>query len=139
MKTTMDIQEYRAFDPAEVLPLYESAGWINYTRNPEMLRRAFAGSLCVLCAREEGALIGLIRAVGDGESALLVQDLLVRPEFRRRGVGTALMRALLARYPDTYQTVLFTDRTETTLAFYRSLGFIPAGEMGCEGLMRIRP
>ncbi len=124
------IKPYFAYDEAEVLSLYGSVGWTNYTRDPAMLRRAFAGSLAVLGAYDGGRLIGLARAVGDGASVLLVQDLLVRPEDQRRGVGTALMCTMLERFGKVYQTFLMTDDTAEHDAFYRSLGFTRAAELG---------
>lgn len=124
------IKPYSAYNEAEVLALYESVGWTNYTRDPAMLRRAFAGSLAVLGAYDGGRLIGLVRAVGDGASVLLVQDLLVLPEWQRKGVGTALMRAMLERFNTVYQTFLMTDDTAEHDAFYRSLGFTHAEGLG---------
>ena len=87
----MHIEEYTTYQESEVLALYGSVGWTAYTEQPEALRRGFAGSLLTLAARENGTLVGLLRAVGDGCTVVLVQDLLVRPDHQRRGIGTALM------------------------------------------------
>ena len=38
------IRPYVAYREAEILTLYESVGWTNYTSDPEMLRAAFRGS-----------------------------------------------------------------------------------------------
>ena len=91
----MHIEEYTTYQESEVLALYGSVGWTAYTEQPEALRRGFAGSLLTLAARENGTLVGLLRAVGDGCTVVLVQDLLVRPDHQRRGIGTALMQAAL--------------------------------------------
>ena len=136
----MEIRDCGPLNRGELCSLYESVGWTNYTVRPDMLEAAFRGSLCAIGAYDvKGRLIGVVRAVGDGASVLFVQDLLVRPEWQGRGVGTALLRALLDRYPDVYQTQLLTDRTEKTCAFYRRMGFAPAGEMGCEAFVRMQP
>ena len=84
----MHIEEYTTYQEPEVLALYGSVGWTAYTEQPEALRRGFAGSLLTLAARENGTLVGLLRAVGDGCTVVLVQDLLVRPDHQRRGIGT---------------------------------------------------
>lgn len=76
----MHIEEYTTYQESEVLALYGSVGWTAYTEQPEALRRGFAGSLLTLAARENGTLVGLLRAVGDGCTVVLVQDLLVRPD-----------------------------------------------------------
>ena len=124
----MVIEPLEAYDALE---LYAAVGWTNYTARPEMLERAFSGSLCALAARAGGRLAGVVRAVGDGASVLYVQDLLVLPEYQRRGLGGLLLRELLARYPDVYQTVLLTDDTPEHAAFYESAGFKSAEKYGC--------
>ena len=132
----MTIQPYIRYEEGEILSLYRSVGWSNYYRNPEMLQNAFANSLCTLGAWEDGRLVGLIRAVGDGYSSVLIQDILVLPEYQRRGVGSGLIKAMLARYDRVYQIQLTTDNTEKTKAFYRSQGFRPIEELGCCGFMK---
>ena len=131
------ITDYTIYDEHEVLDLYAAVGWTNYTDRPEMLRAAFAGSLCVLGAYNDGRLIGLIRAVGDGASCLLVQDLLVHPDVQRQGIGTALLQELLSRYPAVYQNLLLTDSTEKTLRFYVSMGFTGVEDLGCTAFIKI--
>ena len=125
------IAPLKSYDEGAVLALYAAVGWTNYTQRPEMLRRAFAGSLCTLCAYDGGRIAGLVRAVGDGASVLYVQALLVLPEYQRRGLGGRLLRELLARYPDVYQTMLLTDDTPEHAAFYESAGFKSAEKYGC--------
>lgn len=132
----MHIEEYTTYQGSEVLALYGSVGWTAYTEQPEALRRGFAGSLLTLAARENGTLVGLLRAVGDGCTVVLVQDLLVRPDHQRRGIGTALMQAALERFRSVRQVQLLTDDTEKTKGFYRSLGLLTLPELGCCGFMR---
>ena len=134
----IELREYRDPKRDELLSLYESVGWINYTARPGMLEAACRASLCALGAFDGERLVGLVRAVGDGASVLYVQDLLVRPEYQRRGVGGALLRELLARWPNVYQAVLLTDDAPQTSAFYAACGFQPAEGMGCRAFLRVR-
>lgn len=127
----MTIRPYERYDEKEILPLYESVGWTNYTRRPDMLRDAYAHSLLTLAAYEGDALVGVVRAVGDGYSVVLVQDLLIFPAHQHRGIGTALLRAVTDRFPDVYQLQLLTDNTNGHAAFYRSLGFTDVSQWGC--------
>ena len=125
------------FDLDELTELYTQVGWTNYSRDPELIRNAFAGSLCVLGAYEDLQLAGIIRAVGDGASILYIQDIVVRPDMQRKGVGTALVRAMLERYPNVYQTVLLTDDTDVSVEFYKSLGFTAVTDMNCRAFVKI--
>lgn len=114
----------------EVLALYKSVGWSMYTRDPARLERALTHSLTVLSAYEGKQLVGLIRAVGDGETILFIQDLLALPEYQRRGIGKQLIEALLARFPEVRQRVLLTDDDPKTRSFYKAAGFVESQQMG---------
>ena len=132
------IKEYNKFNFDEIFELYNSVGWCSYTNKPEMLEQAFLNSLKILGAYYNEKLIGIIRAVGDGYSVLFIQDILVLPEFQRKGIGTKLLKSMLDLYPNVYQTQLTTDNTEKTVAFYKSCGFLPYSEIGCEGFIKIK-
>ncbi|CAQ02785.1 GNAT family N-acetyltransferase [Clavibacter sepedonicus] len=120
----------------ELLDLYGSVGWSAYTRDPERLERALAGSDLVATARDaDGLLVGLVRTVGDGATICYVQDLLVRPDQQRGGIGRALLEHVRASQPSGVLLVLTTDAGGTedgdrSHPFYRALGFAPHGERG---------
>lgn len=132
----MEIKEYRSYKEAEIRRLYTEVGWTAYTENMSVLEQGYKNSLLVLAAYENDELFGIIRVVGDGFTIIFVQDILVFPREQRNGVGTALMKAVLDRYPDVRQIELATDNTSKTVAFYKSLGFTEFSEMGCCGFMR---
>ncbi|MBR4502896.1 MAG: GNAT family N-acetyltransferase [Clostridia bacterium] len=133
----MEIREYENFRLDEIIDLYKSVGWTNYLKRTGILREAYSNSLCVLGAYDSGKLVGIIRAVGDGKTIVFVQDILVLPEYQRKGIGTELLKAVMDRYKDVYQMELMTDNTEKTKAFYRSAGFAAADDMGCAAFIRM--
>ena len=133
----MQIKAYQGYHANEIMGLYEAAGWTNYTDHPEMLEKAYRNSLLILGAYIDDQLIGILRAVGDGESVLLIQDILVEPSYRRKGIGSELVREVFRRFPAVYQIQLVTDSMPETIAFYESLGFTPFEKMGCCGFMKI--
>ena len=134
----MTIREYTEYNEEEIIGLYAAVGWTAYTDDPEALRQGFARSLMTLAAYENGRLAGLIRTVGDGSTIVFVQDILVHPAYQRKGIGSALLKAVLERYSRVRQITLVTDSTPETLAFYRSVGFTELSAAGCSGLTRIR-
>lgn len=133
----MRICELTTFNFDTILKLYSSVGWTNYTEKPEMLKKAFENSLLSLGAYDNDKLVGVIRIVGDGASVVLIQDILVFPEYQRRGIGTQLLREVMDRYSSVYQMELMTDNTPKTVSFYQSVGFVKADDMGCCAFMRM--
>ena len=133
----MEIREYIDFNIDEIRRLYSEVGWTAYTENMPALEQGYKNSMTVLAAYEDDELLGIIRTVGDGFTIVFIQDILVFPEKQRQGIGTALLKAVLDRYPNVRQIELATDNTPKTVAFYKSLGFSEFSEIGCCGFMRI--
>jgi ribosomal protein S18 acetylase RimI-like enzyme len=103
--------------------LYNDAGWTSYTRNIASLQKAIENSKEVFTAWKEDVLIGLIRTLGDGETILYIQDILVLNDYKRKGIGKQLTSEVLKLNENCRQFVLLTeDRTETR-SFYEALGF----------------
>ena len=107
----------------ELVELYADVGWSVYTADPHRLLAAVAGSSHVVTAREDGRLVGLARVISDGVSLCYLQDVLVRKDFQRRGVGRSLVLAALAPYEGVRQKVLLTDDEPAQRAFYEALGY----------------
>ncbi|MFS9241503.1 GNAT family N-acetyltransferase [Streptococcus infantis] len=119
----------------DVLHLYQTVGWTNYTHQPQMLGQALSHSLATYLARDGEEIVGLVRLVGDGFSSVFVQDLIVLPSYQRQGIGSNLMKQALADYKDAYQIQLATEQTEKNLGFYRSLGFETLSTYDCTGMI----
>lgn len=131
------IREYVGYGE-ELLALYESVGWSAYYHQSEVLKAAFAHSLCVFGAYDAGQLVGLVRTVGDGASVVFIQDILVRPEYQRRGIGRRLVAAVMQRFSHVRQIHLLTDDMPQTVGFYKAVGFTPVEELHCRAFSRLR-
>ena len=107
----------------QLVALYESVGWTNYTRDAESLQRAIRNSTWTLSAYDGEQLIGLARVVSDDVSIAYLQDILVRPDGQRRGLGRTLLQAALDRFAHVRQWMLLTDDKASTRAFYDAMGF----------------
>ncbi len=132
------LREPKLYYEKELLELYNSVGWINYTQNPEMLRKAYMKSLYWLEARTEDRIIGVVRVVGDGESVVLVQDLIVHPQFQAQGIGGLLLHEVLKKFQNVYQIMIMTDNKEDSIRFYEKHGFKKMEQVYCSGLVRFK-
>ena len=109
--------------------LYRIAGWVEQDDACEFLGAAL-GNSCAVCAAYggEGALVGMGRALGDGVSDAYIQDVVVDPAFRSRGIGGAIVRTLVAELRRRGVDWIGLVGEPGTEGFYRSLGFeAPAG------------
>ena len=114
----------------QLLELYADAGWAAYTREPDRLERAVRQSLAVYTAWDGERLVGLIRAVGDGETILYVQDILVLGRYQRQGIGRALVAALKARAAQAglaFVTLEARASNAPAIALYEGAGFRRVG------------
>lgn len=78
----------------EYLRLRQAAGW--HVLDEAEVTQGLARSLYGLCVSVEGRVVGCGRIVGDGAVYFYLQDLLVMPEYRRRGLGTRIMEGLMS-------------------------------------------
>ena len=82
--------------PEEMVFLYREAGWWGKENDFESAQKMLDGSFAVAVAKNDGKVIGLMRAISDGVSDAYMLDLVVKKEFRRRGVGKAVTEKLAA-------------------------------------------
>lgn len=116
----------------QVKEIFREQEWNAYLRDDEKLTRAFSRSLFLLGAFEGKKLVGFVRAVGDGEHILLVQDLIVRRAYRRQGIGKKLFRSVWDTFRGVRMFHVVTDMyDEADNRFYASFGMkkIEEGQM----------
>jgi len=126
-----------AFSFDKVLSLHNDAGWIAYTSDRAIFERAINKSLYVLTAWSGEQLVGLVRAVGDAETIIYVQDILVLESYRRQGIGKQLLTKLLEQYSTVRQIVLMTDNINETISFYESCGLTRTEKLQLQTFVRL--
>jgi ribosomal protein S18 acetylase RimI-like enzyme len=107
----------------DVRALYDSVEWSAYTNDMDTLMGGLKGSTAVVTAFDGSRLVGLARVVSDGHTIAYLQDILVAPEFQRRGIATELLDRVFAPFAEVRQHVLITDNEERQRAFYEAHGF----------------
>jgi GNAT superfamily N-acetyltransferase len=105
--------------PDEVNAAY---AWAEWPQRETWRLEAIARTCTWLTARDaDGALVGVARLLDDGGLHASLWDVIVRPDRRRRGIGTALVRAALDRCADRRLVALVS--TPDAMPFFAAMGF----------------
>ncbi len=118
--------QVRPIEPGEieaVRQLLLANGWQHRVGSTLQLAELISRSHLALVAVAEGKVVGFVRALGDGLTNGYVSMLVVAESHRRRGVGRALMQAVMGDN-DQITWVLRAARDESAIAFYERLGFV---------------
>jgi GNAT superfamily N-acetyltransferase len=92
------------------------------TETPEDMRARFLDRQ-FLKAVESGWLVGSLRAFQDGATCHL-ERLVVHPDYRRRGIGTALLTRIETLFPTAQRFALFTGhKSESNIRLYERVGY----------------
>ena len=124
------------------LKLREKVNWKKLTKT--QAEAAITGSLYTVVAYEDNEPVGMGRIVGDGAVICYIQDLIVVPEYQKKGMGHAIITKLI----DYVKEIKLSD-TEIMLDlmcargrenFYKKEGFIsrPNDKLGPGMIMYIK-
>lgn len=121
----------------KIYDLYKDVGWIAYTQDFTSLLKGMENSLSIITAWDEDKLVGLIRVIGDGETIIYVQDILVLEEYQGCGIGSKLLSDIFIRYESVRQKILLTDRLEKNIKFYEKNGMKDVSDLDCVAFMHM--
>lgn len=120
-------RQVRRLAVATVVELYQAGGW--WQESPAWRRQIPAmikGSLLFVIAQDaDHRVIGMGRAISDGVSDAYIQDVVVRREFRGRGVGAGIIRTLTELLKAREIGWIGLVAEPGTTAFYERLGYKP--------------
>lgn len=114
------VSDLDRLDFAQTSELLRATYW-GSRRTDEINRRAFANSICVI-ALIDGQQVGFARASGDRTLFARISDVIVRPDYRGKGIGKALVQALL-EHPELSTVTTWTLNTSDAHELYERFGF----------------
>ncbi len=118
---TITYTEEKKFTQADVERLFLSVGWLS-GKYPSRLFKALQGSSSVLTAWDGARLVGLVRALDDGELTAFLHYVLVDPKYQRRGIGDALIERVKVKYR-RYLYIELMPEERKNATFYERHGF----------------
>lgn len=129
------VYKYLVFDEKAILNLYLDNEWIMYTNDSTKLFEGIKNSLYSYAAYKDNKLIGLIRVVGDNNTIIYIQDILVLEDYHDLGIGTTLMQYVINKHKDVRQICLMTGKSEKQKAFYEKNGFKEYSDLEVVGFL----
>ena len=110
--------EARLYDDWTIAPLTETV---------EEVRAEIRRSTVLKCV-EGNVIVGSVRGEATGD-ACRIGRLFVSPDRQGQGIGSALLCAIEAAFPDSVRFELFTgSRSEGNIRLYRRHGYVITGE-----------
>lgn len=117
------IYQYNEAVPAKALSdLREAVGW-------NRMESAYADPLLAsyyhIAVWEKDLLIGYVDCVSNSVTDAYIQDLMVHPAYQGKGVGTALMKKMIAYLKEKRIYMISVVFEEELKPFYHRFGFTP--------------
>ena len=104
--------------------LCESVGWTNYM-NFEVVETSLKNSIHCITVNDNEQIVGMGRIVGDGAIYFYIQDIVVHPEYQKKGIGNEIMNLLVdylnLHAPDKAFVGLFASQGKES--FYEKFDF----------------
>lgn len=124
-KDNYEVKLVKSWDEKEIVNLYKSAGWWKERYDSKAINKMIKGSFAFAVAIEtkSNKTIAMGRTISDGISDAYIQDLVVLPEFRKKGIGKSILRILLEFCLNNKIEWIGLIAEPSQDGFYKSLGF----------------
>ncbi|RWZ58198.1 N-acetyltransferase [Halobacillus fulvus] len=117
---TIKIRSFQESDFQAVQEMNAKEGWSNLVDKNEETLCAWLNSEPALVALDEGRVIGYLRGLTDGTTTLYICELLVREEYRNKGIADQLVALAHECYPSTRVEMLATGSSQ---GYYEKQGY----------------
>ena len=95
-------------------------GWPRRPSAEDLLGIIQGSCRAVIAVGDSGKVVGFATSISDGSLAAFIPLVEVLPDYRGRGIGTAITRRMLQELADKYMVDLICD--ESASSFYEELG-----------------
>ena len=109
-----------SISPEAMADLRESVGWNRMEKeygNPLMT------SFFHIAVYDGDLLVGFVDSVSNGVTDAYIQDLIVRPDYQGKGIGTDLMKKMIASLKEKHIYMISVIFEESLKPFYDRFGF----------------
>ena len=106
--------------------LYDSVGWGAYDKT--ISKRALDNTFYSVSVYDDDNIVGYGRLIGDTICFIYIQDVLVKPEFQNKKIGTLIMNKLLEKINELKKENpnirVYLGASKNKEEFYERFGFV---------------
>ncbi len=125
MNGELIIEAVKDWPEDRIVELYKAGGWWKNDYDPSGIQPMIRGSFLFVIARIGDRTVGMGRAISDGVSDAYIQDVVVLPEYRKRGIGGKIIKKLVERCREKGLVWIGLIAEEGSEDLYREMGFGP--------------
>ena len=138
----MNITYTNSISAEDCNKLRNSAGWPQM--HPDQIKIGLENSAFIVAAKDGEVTVGMARIVSDGGYVFFIVDVLVLPEYQRKGIGKTMMKKVMEythnKLKEGYCIQVDLLAAKGKEKFYEEFGFVkrPDDTYGCGMTQRIR-
>ncbi|WHH59482.1 GNAT family N-acetyltransferase [Petroclostridium sp. X23] len=125
MKINMWTQKRNSINTKEFIYLFSLVGWGELPY--EQAEKALENSLCTFAVYSAEKVIAVARLCGDRAMSFYIKDLIVHPDFQRKGIGTLIIqdikKYIIEQIPEGWYVSLELISAKGKERFYEKQGF----------------
>ena len=119
------IQYTDSITPEEYMELRRKVGWMEFPLDEA--KNCVENAYMVICVRNEGKAIGVVRLLWDGGYVAFLSDVVVDPAYQGQGIGRKLVEAVIRRIKADmkpgWKVKLNLNAAKGKEPFYEKFGF----------------
>ena len=118
--------------------LYDAVEWGSYDKN--ISQKALDNSFYTVSIYDDDKIVGFGRLVGDEICFIYIQDVMVKPDYQNKKIGTMIINKLMGKVDNILKenpdARIYLGASFGKEEFYRKFGFITRKEAGLgEGMI----
>lgn len=111
-------------DIEKYFPLYLETGWNEIQKlSKEEALKAIENSFVSVCAYDSDTLVGFGRVVSDGVTYACLYDVIVKPSYHKKGIGSETVKRLVSYCKEMKIRSIHLVAAEGVEEFYKKIGF----------------